>query len=229
MKIGICSGSVFKDFKNDINKYISFCKINNIKYLEFTFKFFDELGDFKLSDEAFDYLKNCEIVSIHFPFKEKVNIKNKENIIIIENIYKKYKMNNITIHPNMIEDISLLDLENVNYSLENIKPEKEFDITKINKMLIKNPCLGFILDTTHAFHYNDTKIIELYDLFKDKIRFIHFSDLNHDLFRNSFGSRRIILKHLIKLVKKNDIPLMIETEGHDIEDNLSDFKIISKV
>ena len=222
--LGLCTGSLYNCFGNDLIKLTKFYEKNKIYNIEITLGKSEEIDCLTFSQEVISFLDKCLFKSIHFPFKERVN---KENNIILNKIYSfydRYRFNHITVHPNMVDDFSLLNTNNYNISIENVKLKRDFDSEKI-KLVLDNNALGFVLDTSHAFSYNNDKIKELFSLFKNKCKLIHLSDLNHKLVYLAPKKRKEII---INLIQKVNFPIFIEVDASVEEDVIKEITILQE-
>lgn len=224
-RLGLCSGSLHKCFGNDLAKFVLFCEKNCIFDIEITLRQAEEIDQLNFSPNILSFLEKCSFKSLHFPFKEKVNRENKAILDKIYALYDKYNFNHITVHPNMVDDFSLLKNKRYNISIENVKPKRDFDIDKIRHVLDENKHFGFVLDTSHAFGYGDEKVPVLFQEFSGECDLVHLSDLDHNLFHIAPETRKNIM---VNLLNKINCPVFVEVSVNNEDAVAEEIKILQQ-
>lgn len=219
------------------------------KYLprvaELNADYFYSLGanaiEFTCSEEGLDELLESvdlikfdefEYISIHAP---KIMLKDRGELLIskLEEINKKIRLDNITFHPDEVDDFSIFSKSNLPFSVENMDKNKSTGKTVESlKKIFDKYDFGFVLDVNHCFT-NDPSgelLKSMIENFGHRLRQIHLSGYKvlHDpivMTKQNF---------LIESIKELGKPIIIESvfdksDGQDLERAREEIKLVKKI
>lgn len=159
-------------------------------------------------------LNMYKYISVHWPWIKYRNDENTKKILEkIGQINEMYKLNNIVIHPDLVEDWTVFnDFRNLPISIENMDNNKDFwiNIKDIKKILDKYD-FRLTLDLQHCYT-NDKSMelaLEMQSIFRDRICEYHISWYGD---KYSHGSLyKLNQDIIIKSLKFKDKPIIIES------------------
>lgn len=206
--------------KKNLNKDILRCSKLDIDGVEIILGTLPEINTFKPTKQTLKFLKTLDYNTIHAPFhlnndRERIYYKNsskyKKLLEKLHKLYDKINAHNIIFHTNLIKNFKLLKPGNYQYSIEN-SMGSVYTIAHYREILINNPYLKIVLDTTHSLEHSQTELKELIKNFKKRIIYIHLSGYENKRFHIPLHmlKNKSSLK-LVSPVKKLNVPIVIET------------------
>lgn len=190
-QVGFTTGSLYRSeipFEDRIKLYSSL----GADAIELGFATPKELFQFNPSNEAIDAVKKFEHVSIHAPWKNiRYNSKSSEVIAALASLCEKLPINGIVMHPDTVEDFSILEKTSLPFLIENMDSRKKYGTHPEHIRELKERYnLGFVFDVQHAYEHDQTMNLarELVDVMGERLKHMHVSGHN--------GSERHIPVHL---------------------------------
>jgi len=210
------TGNMWRWVKGNKAKLIDYIKELDVSGAELTFSSKEELYNFRLNSKQVKWLKKCDYVSIHAPFRLVRRANNKEEVIkqldCIKKIYGLVNARNVIIHPNDLPPRKLLDEYDVNFSTENLPKKRHVTIKKLSNIFKKYPNLGLCLDVAHAYLWSRFETGKLVKKFKNRIIQVHFSGTYRKRDHVPLQSVSPIFLKSIKPIKELRIPIVIEED-----------------
>jgi endonuclease IV len=231
MIIGFSLGALRNCDWNIIDK-INFLKSIGANALEIPFREPDLLFEFELTEKILEALKGFEHLSIHAPFSK---ITYKDDLLTHKVIKKLKDLNSILnvkaiiIHPNNVENFSILEKSNLPILIENMDLRKDsFKNEKEIQKVFDEYSFKFVLDLEHSFENDPTLNLtnNLIKLMGNRLKEIHLSgakkssDINENnhCFITESPFREQICSRLKEL---RNIPIILEvTAEKNDEDSL---------
>lgn len=184
--------------------------------VELSFGTFCVLNDFKITEGLLETLSKYEVVTIHAPWTSGVRYNKNSSAAIdkLKEMCSAQKIYGIVLHPNTIDDYTLLEKSGLPFLIENMDNKARCG-TRPNEFekLKKDYNFGFVLDLQHAYMHDPTMQLagELMEAMEGRIREFHVSgQLNgvpHSLLHHSDNSNVIVG------MLRSDIPIILE--GND--------------
>lgn len=167
-KIGISTGIFYKFYEEEeINRSISHISRWNVEIVEILLSRLFML-DIPVSEENKEFLSSKEVI-IHSPFfvNEGYNLckLGREEIKKLVKLAKQLNAKYIIVHPDLIEDLSILDETDFPFALENIKPEfsEIFSLENLKNTFENHKNLKLALDPGHAKNLTIEQMKEISD------------------------------------------------------------------
>lgn len=197
----------------DLVKYIRKLDVAGV---ELTIASPQELFDFKLSNSDRKWLKDLDYVSIHAPFFDFGNNKDKDlvkkGMDCIFKLYKEVGAKNVVIHPDELPSNELLKDYDFNISTENLEGEGHNYIGDLKKIFAEYPKMGLCLDISHTYTFSKNETKKLIKEFKDRITQIHFSGTYRKKCHQSLRNVSRDFLRSIEPLKEFDVPIVIEED-----------------
>lgn len=218
MLIGFSDGVFHKLFNDDKDRYSK-------KFLDLYF--FNSLEIHCVNEGNIDFIINkldsshyskFEYLSLHSINFSKDDIKNINLLKKIRQITLKFKIKNIVIHPDNINNWKIFNLfSDLPLSIENMDSDKNvFKSVEDFKNIIKETNLNITLDLNHI--YTIDKSMKLADSFhkkfKNRITQYHISAYSKNQKHDSLFIKKQL--SIIKALKFKEIPIIIESSLEDI-------------
>ncbi|MFH1065319.1 MAG: hypothetical protein V1734_02325 [Nanoarchaeota archaeon] len=186
--------------------------------IELSFGTFCALKDFNLTDGLLETLSKYDLATIHAPWTQGVRYdKNSKEVInklkeICSEISGSGKnVYGVVVHPNTIDDYSLLEKSGLPFLIENMDSKARCG-TRPNEFekLKKDYNFGFVLDLQHAYVHDPSMQLahELMEVMGERIKEFHVSgqlkEDTHVLLHQADNS------NMIRGMLRNDIPIILE-------------------
>ena len=220
MVIGFNNGVFYRlGFDRLSEKIINAFRINNVNAIEFSC-INEKIIDNLLNASPKDY-KCFEYISVHAPdINYGINEISHRILKKIKKISRLFNVQNIIIHPDVVDDWSIFnDYNSLPISIENMDERKKFGKTVSDiKTLLNKYNFGFTLDLQHCF-VNDNKMKlaeDFQELFKSRIVEYHISGYDKNLSHHPLYKTKQDI--IIKSLKRNDIPIIIESNFDQLDD-----------
>lgn len=191
----------------------------------------EEMLDHFIKDVNVADYDNFEYISMHAP---RCLGKTEEKTIRIwkkiEKMYKKFKLKNIVLHPDRIENWEIFkDFRYLPLSIENMDNRKESgkNIRDIEKIISKYD-FNLTLDLNHCFGNDETMVLaeEFQKKFKNKIVEYHIS--GHGKPQRHVPFFKTKQNEILNFVKLKNIPIIIESILDEAGDKEKEFDYIMK-
>ncbi|MDD4877848.1 MAG: hypothetical protein PHO02_02300 [Candidatus Nanoarchaeia archaeon] len=210
--IGFSTGSMHNSYF-PIEERAKMFKAAGANAIELSFGTPCALKDYKITDEFLETLSSYELVTIHAPWKDGVRYDGNSSTIVdkLKEICSVQKIYGIVLHPNTVDDYSLLEKSGLPFLIENMDNKarcgtrpQEFEKLK------KDYNFGFVLDLQHAYMHDPAMQLagEIIEAMGDNIREFHASgqlkNNTHTLLHQSENSK------IITSLLRNDLPIILE-------------------
>jgi len=184
-KGGFTTGCLYKT-ERGLEEIIKLYHALGADAIEVSFPKHLELMNFNLTQQTIQDIRKYDFVTLHAPWKEiryKDNIETKKLFEKLEYLSENLNAKGIVLHPDTIDDFSVLEKSGLPFLLENMDPRKVFG-TKAEdfEKLKQNYNLGFVLDLFHAYE-NDNSMnlaIQFLDIMGNKLSHFHVSGPNEE-------------------------------------------------
>jgi len=213
------------------NEAIDFIKKLDVRGIEIMMASKEHLYNFNLSKNNIKFVKNLDYISIHFPFADRI-LKKEINGCLDKTykIYKRIGAKNVIIHPNILDDLSILKNYDMKVSLENLRSIKNITLEDMKQIFTKFQNLSFCLDISHAFSFSKYETSNLMKAFGKKLTEIHFSGSREN--KDHISIREVMQDFIesIQPIKNSNVPVVIE-EGldiHKLEFFIEEIKLVKK-
>lgn len=213
--IGFSTGAMHMSYF-PLEEKIKLFKASGANAVELSFGTLCVLKEFNITDGLLETLSSYELVTIHAPWTSGVRYDNNSSAAIdkLKEICSVQKIYGIVLHPNTIDDYSLLEKSGLPFLIENMDNKarcgthpQEFEKLK------RDYNFGFVLDLQHAYMHDHSMQIarEIMEAMEGRIKEFHVSgELKgkpHSLLCHSDNSSMIIG------MLRSDIPIILE--GND--------------
>lgn len=182
-RIGFSTGCLYKsnvEFSERIKLYFSL----GANAIELSFNSLTELENLRLSKEFINDIKKYNYISIHAPCRDLRygdNDTTKEVIGKLRSLCEKLSIKNIVLHPDVVDDFSVLGESNLPFAVENMDKRKRFG-TKLEDFikLKEGYNFGFVFDIQHSYEHDPSMSLAKDILFVmgDRLKHIHVSGAN---------------------------------------------------
>lgn len=214
--IGFSTGCMFKTSLT-LGNIISFYSHIGADALEINFGEISELKKLNLDDDLLKTINSFSYVSIHAPFKGITygdNDFSRYTIKKLQELCRKLPVKGIAVHPNDVDDFSVLQDSGLPFLIENMDSRKTRGILAAEftaySMLYN---FGYVLDLKHVYEHDSTMALasEFHEAMGVRLEEYHISGhdgtSNHVLLHNSNNWRDIIYS----IPYTNDKPIIIES------------------
>ncbi|MFZ2226540.1 MAG: hypothetical protein WA064_03725 [Candidatus Moraniibacteriota bacterium] len=180
--------------------------------------------------DAVDINKHFQHVSLHAPTDLKYNL-NFETMSVLGHItraHKQFDFKCVVIHPDVVDDWSVLKNLSFPISVENSDWRKASYRTVSNlEQLFELTNFGFVLDLNHCFSNDQSmRLAELMiEKFLDRISEIHLSGFV-EYHEPLFITKQ--LKILDAVPKESSLPIILEGVCENMDDALTEFRYVNK-
>ena len=213
--IGFSTGAMHMSYF-PLEEKIKVFKSAGANAVELSFGTLCALKDFKVTDGLLETLSGYELVTIHAPWTSGIRYDRNSTGVIdkLKEICSEQKVYGIVLHPNTVDDYSLLEKSGLPFLIENMDNRARCG-TRPNEFekLKKDYNFGFVLDLQHAYMHDPSMQLagELMEAMGERIKEFHVSgQLNgkpHALLHHAENSSVIIG------MLRSDIPIILE--GND--------------
>lgn len=184
----------------------------------------------EISKEILD--QNFKYCSIHAPANKYENDETSHQILKqLQDLYQKYPIQNIVIHPDEVIDRSIFKQHNdLPFSIENMDNNKNSCqwVQDLEKIFEENPQMKFTLDLQHAFVNDPTMQLakDLHTAFGDRLVEYHISWFDKELLH--YPLFKTEQTKIIDAIEKFDIPLIIESTFDNADELDKEIKYITQ-
>ena len=213
-EVGFGTGSLYRQ-NIPLEEILDFYKDAGATAVEISLGSIEEFERFKLTKKLIDKVNTFPFVSLHAPFrniKYGPNNQTKKVLEKLDYINENLPLQGIVIHPDIIEDFTILQESGLPFLIENMNPEKEsgkfpHEFEKYNQFN-----LGYVLDIEHVYGNDQTMQLagKLMEIMGKRLGHLHVSgktgSVNHTLCHSSKN------KSVIEEILKN-CPLPKISEG----------------
>ena len=178
-EVGFGTGSLYRQ-NIPLEEILDFYNGAGATAVEISLGSIDEFEKFKLTEKLIDKTNNFSFVSFHAPFRDIKYGHNKKTRNILEKLNylnKNLPLRGIVIHPDIIEDFSILQYSGLPFLIENMNPEKKSgkfpqEFEKYNQF-----GLGYVLDIEHVYGNDKTMQLakKLTEIMGTKLNHLHVS------------------------------------------------------
>jgi hypothetical protein len=230
MLLGFSDGVMHKKFINKLDRYKT-CYLDKYFFNSIEMHCVDEsIMDFIINDLNKKLYSKFKYISLHTPSFYKENEKNIVLLKKIKQIYKKFDIKNIVIHPNQITNWDILDnFLDLPLSIENMDSDKH-NFTNINDFteIIYKKNLKITLDLNHI--YDNDKSLKLAEAFQNKFKKeiveYHVSGYNKkDKHVPIFKTKQV---EILKTLKFKNLPVIIESDFNNFLSIRKEYNFINK-
>lgn len=182
-QVGFTTGSLYRSeiaFEDRIKLYSSL----GADAIELGFATPKELFQFNPSKEAIDAVKKIGHVSIHAPWKKiryNTDSTSGEVIAALSRLCGKMPINGIVVHPDTVEDFTVLEKTSLPFLIENMDSRKKYGTHPEHiRELKEHYHLDFVFDVQHASEHDSTMNLakELVEVMGDRLKHMHVSGHN---------------------------------------------------
>ncbi|MEQ8225127.1 MAG: hypothetical protein ABRQ37_22600 [Candidatus Eremiobacterota bacterium] len=210
--VAFATGCFYK-WQWNIDKIIDYLTELHCKAVELTFAYREDFYRHNINDSTYDYLASLDYLSLHLPFRftYRNDRETQEFISDILSFCKKTSVKNLVIHPNRIEDfsvISLLKSSGIKVSFEILGKGKGLTVKDYDRLLYDFEDTMIVLDVTHALTHSYEHLDYLVSWLGDNGRLseIHISNyVNGKEHRPVNRDRKLVEK-----VEHFNVPFIIE-------------------
>ncbi len=229
--IAFATGCFYKWHWN-IDKIIDYLRELNCKALELTFAYREDFYVHKMNERNSDYLSSLDYLSLHLPFRftYKNDRETEDFISDILSFCEKTSVKNLVIHPNRIEDfsvISLLKSSGIKVSFEILGKGKGLTVKDYDRLLCDFEDTMIVLDVTHALTHSYEHLDYLVSWLGDNER---LSEIHISNFVNGKEHRPVNRdSKLVEKVEHFNVPFIIEVtySPGDMRSCESDFNFLT--
>jgi len=156
--VAFATGCFYK-WQWNFDKIIAYLDDIHCKALELTFASIEDFYNSHINGVTFDYLNSLDYLSLHLPFRftYKNDRETEDFIGDVLCFCKKASVKNLVIHPNRIEDfsvISLLKASGIKVSFEILGKGKGVTLKDYDRLLCDFNDTMIVLDVTHALTHS---------------------------------------------------------------------------
>jgi hypothetical protein len=217
MKFGLATGNLYRVFKQkDQNKIIELFIPLYEKYclnaIELTYSSLEDMK-ISLSKKSINFLNNLDFVSIHYPFKIKLNKDAEKVIESLSKTYHSIQAQHIIVHPELIEDIFMIKYFEDKYNLTivtELQDKKRISLMEFEELLqqIKLP---MIYDVGHAESYSQEEFCEIIKKYPSFFVEVHLNKRVEDKAHRCFFDKGIP-EQLSSILKLKNLAWIIEED-----------------
>lgn len=183
--LGFSTGCLHKT-RYSLNERIELYHLAGANALEIGLASIEELQDFNLTSKLAQNIKKFDYLSIHVPWGMKYNSDLQTKLVIekLKVLCALLPIDGIVIHPDLIEDFSVLERSGLPFLMENENNAREKFGQKPEdfEKLASDYDFGFVFDTQHAFECNQNISYsrKLLEIMGDRLRHMHVSGCTED-------------------------------------------------
>ncbi len=202
--VGFGTGSLYKQ-NMPLDEILDFYKDIGSTAVEISLGSIEEFKKFQLTEKLVEKINNFNFVSLHSLFRDiKYGPNNKTKKIIekLNYINKNIPIKGIVIHPDIVEDFSILADSGLPFLIENMDMEKNSGKFDWEFETYKQFDLGYVLDIEHAYGNDKTMNLadKLLEIMGSKLSHLHVSGKkdgkNHTLCHLS--ENKLYIKEVLK-------------------------------
>jgi endonuclease IV len=215
-KIGFSTGCLYKlgfPCNEMLKAYSSF----SVDAVELSFSRADTLTKFNPSKYFINQVKAYNYISIHASWREIRYGKNEETKNVISKLTElcdNLNIAGIVIHPDSVDDFSILEKSSLPFLMENMDIRKKFGFKPEEfETLKKDYSFGFVLDTEHAYEHDSSMKLaeELINTMGDRLRHLHVSGQDFKSKYHSLVYKADNKSEISKILRKSsDVPWILE-------------------
>jgi hypothetical protein len=203
----------------------------NCKAVELTFAYREDFYNNHINDNDFEYLNSLEYLSLHLPFRftYKNDRETEDFIGDVLSFCKKTSVKNIVIHPNRIEDFSVISLlisSGMKVSFEILGKGSGVKVKDYDRLLHDFEDTMIVLDVTHALTHSYEHLDDLVSWLGDNGRLseIHVSNYSNGKEHTPLNRDR----KLLEKIEHFNVPFIIEVtySPGDMESSGRDFTFL---
>jgi hypothetical protein len=196
-----------------------------------TFAYREDFYNNHINDNDFEYLNSLEYLSLHLPFRftYKNDRETEDFIGDVLSFCKKTSVKNIVIHPNRIEDFSVISLlisSGMKVSFEILGKGSGVKVKDYDRLLHDFEDTMIVLDVTHALTHSYEHLDDLVSWLGDNGRLseIHVSNYSNGKEHTPLNRDR----KLLEKIEHFNVPFIIEVtySPGDMESSGRDFTFL---
>ena len=229
--VAFATGCFYK-WQWNFDEIIAYLKDIHCKAVELTFAYSDDFYKSHFNEGSLKYLASLDYLSLHLPFRftYKNNSETGEFLKDVLSFCKKVSVKHLVIHPNRIEDFSVISLlcsSGIKVSFEILGKGKGVTVDDYDRLLCDFKDTMIVLDVTHALTHSYEHLDYLVSWLGDNGRLseIHISNYVGGKEHRPINRDR----KLVEKVEHFNVPFIIEVtySPGDMRNSESDFNFLT--